>query len=252
MITMDALIMAGGKGTRLMSNDNNNNHLKNIMTKRDIKNINNTNNTDNMNNMNNTNNTDNTNNAKNIEKPLLEINGKPMIDYVIEGLLKSNINNIYIAVSKNTPETKKYLTKKYGSWGNSCGDMFNNIFIIDTSGIDYIHDLNECIKYFSEPFMVLSCDTPTINSDIINKIIDYYKNILLSKPDVEALCVAIDKNKYIGNPTIVIDNTIPAGINILSPKYGEQKEETYIIDEPLININTLEDKAVVEEMLKNR
>lgn len=209
---MDALLMAGGKGTRLKTNKNAS--------------------TDKNNNI----------NDANVEKPLLKINGKFMIDYIIEELLKSDINNIYIAVSKNTPETKKYLTKKYGS--------YNNIFIIDTSGIDYIYDLNECIKYFSEPFMVLSCDTPTINSDIINKIMNHYKNI--SKSNVDALCVAIDKDKYIGNPTIVINNSIPAGINILSPKYGEQKEETYIIDEPLININTLEDKAIVEKMLKTK
>ena len=86
--------------------------------------------------------------------------------------------------------------------------------------------------------MVLSCDIPTINSNTINKIINHYQNISKSS-DIEALCVAIEKDKYIGNPTIVINNCIPAGINILSPKYGEQKEETYIIDEPLININTL-------------
>jgi len=209
---MDALIMAGGKGTRLKIKNEHELTYKN-----------------------------NTNKNNDIEKPLLKINGKPMIDYIVEELLKSDIDKIYIAVSKNTPETELYLTKKYGS--------YNNIFIINTSGIDYIHDLNECIKYFSEPFMVLSCDTPTINSNIINKIINHYQNISKSS-DVESLCVAIDKDKYIGNPTIVINNSIPAGINILSPKYGEQKEETYIIDEPLININTLEDKALVEKMLK--
>ena len=209
---MDALIMAGGKGTRLKIKNEHELTYKN-----------------------------NTNKNNDIEKPLLKINGKPMIDYIVEELLKSDIDKIYIAVSKNTPETELYLTKKYGS--------YNNIFIINTSGTDYIHDLNECIKYFSEPFMVLSCDTPTINSNIINKIINHYQNISKSS-DVESLCVAIDKDKYIGNPTIVINNSIPAGINILSPKYGEQKEETYIIDEPLININTLEDKALVEKMLK--
>ena len=211
---MDALIMAGGKGTRLKIKNEHELTYKN-----------------------------NTNKNNDIEKPLLKINGKPMIDYIVEELLKSDIDKIYIAVSKNTPETELYLTKKYGS--------YNNIFIINTSGTDYIHDLNECIEYFSEPFMVLSCDIPTINSNTINKIINHYQYISKSS-DIESLCVAIEKDRYIGNPTIVINNCIPAGINILSPKYGEQKEETYIIDEPLININTLEDKALVEKMLKTK
>ena len=221
---MDALIMAGGKGTRLKINREYK-YGHELTYKNNIKN-----------------NISNAHN-KSIEKPLLKIGGKPMIDYIIEELLKSNINSIYIAVSKNTPETELYLTKKYGS--------YSNIFIINTSGIDYIHDLNECIEYFSEPFMVLSCDIPTINSNTINKIINHYQNISKSS-DIESLCVAIEKDRYIGNPTIVINNCIPAGINILSPKYGEQKEETYIIDEPLININTLEDKALVEKMLKTK
>jgi len=66
--SMDGLIMAGGKGTRL---------------------------------------------GLNIEKPLLEIKGKPMIDYVIETLLKSKVGTIYIAVSKNTRKTEHHIREKY-------------------------------------------------------------------------------------------------------------------------------------------
>lgn len=173
-----------------------------------------------------------------IEKPLLPILKKPMIDYIVEALLKSNINNIYIAVSKNTPKTEEYLAKKYK-------DNIN-IHLIKTSGIDYIHDLNECISYFSEPFMVISCDIPTIKPKTINKIINYYYIIKSKTNNLESLCVAIEKDAYPGNPSIVLNGYIPSGINILSPKYGEQREELYIIDEPILNINTLEDKNLVE------
>jgi adenosylcobinamide-phosphate guanylyltransferase len=192
---MDALIMAGGKGTRL-----------NLA----------------------------------IEKPLLPILKKPMIDYVIEALLKSNINNIYIAVSKNTSKTEEYLAKKYDD---------KNIHLIKTLGIDYVHDLNECIVYFSEPFMVLSCDIPTIKSKTINKIINQYHSIKSKITNLESLCVAIEKDAYPGNPSIVLNGYVPLGINILSPKYGEQREELYIIDEPILNINTLEDRNLVENQL---
>ena len=44
------------------------------------------------------------------EKPLIEVNSKPMISYVIEALINSEyIDNILVAVSPNTPLTSKYL-----------------------------------------------------------------------------------------------------------------------------------------------
>ncbi|AEH06128.1 Conserved hypothetical protein CHP00454 [Methanothermococcus okinawensis IH1] len=178
-----------------------------------------------------------------IEKPLLPILRRPMIDYIVEALLESNINNIYIAVSKNTPKTEEYIKcyKRYY--------INKNIYLIKTSGLNYIHDLNECIPYFSEPFMVLSCDIPTIKPKIINKIITQYHIIKSKKAHVESLCVVVKKDIYPSNPSIVMDGYIPLGINILSPKYGEQKEELYIIDEPILNVNTLEDKNLVEKIL---
>lgn len=175
-----------------------------------------------------------------IEKPLLEIKGKPMIDYVIETLLKSKVGTIYIAVSKNTRKTKHYIKEKYGSDGK-------RIKIIETSGKNYIDDLNECIKYFSGPFLVLSCDIPTIKPKTINNIINHYLSIKYD--NIESLCVAIERKKYLGTPTIEINGCIPAGINVLSPKYGEQREEIYIIDELLINVNTQGDKELVESLI---
>jgi len=194
---MDALLMAGGKGTRLNSN---------------------------------------------VEKPLLKILDMPMIDYIIEELLKSKINKIYIATSKHTPQTKKYLINKYND--------NKEVIIVDTEGIDYIHDLNQCIPYFSKPFMMVSCDIPSIKSKLINNIINYYNNIDNKK---EALCVVIEKNNYLGNPTLILNeyDKIPAGINILSPKQECQTEEIYLVDELLININTLKDKEIVEKILLN-
>ena len=104
---------------------------------------------------------------ENVEKPILKILGKPMIDYVIEALLNSDIEKIYIAVSKNTDQTKEYIEKNY---------IFNEKYhqkveLIFTSGRDYVHDLNECIKYFQEPFLILASDIPTIKSKTINSII---------------------------------------------------------------------------------
>ncbi|AEF95647.1 Conserved hypothetical protein CHP00454 [Methanotorris igneus Kol 5] len=177
-----------------------------------------------------------------VEKPLIEINGKYMIDYVVEALLQSNVEKIFVAVSKNTPKTEQYIKEKY--------DEIKDIILIKTSGNGYVEDLNQAIKYFSSPFLVISSDIPTIKPKTINNIINYYLHIKGINNKVEALCVMVKKDNYPGNPTMEIKGYIPAGINIISPKSGEQIEEAMVVDEVLINVNTWEDKVLVEKLLK--
>jgi len=192
---MDALIMAGGKGTRMGG----------------------------------------------VEKPLIKLCGRCLIDYVVSPLLKSKVNNIFIATSPNTPKTKEYINSAYKD--------YKNIVVIDTSGKGYIEDLNECIGYLSEPFLVVSSDLINLKSKIINSIVDYFYCIKAKTPDVEALAVMIPKEKY-PNPSIDFNGLVPAGINVVSPKHGYQKEEIMVIDELIFNINTKDDLKLAEMLLK--
>ncbi|ABO35032.1 adenosylcobinamide-phosphate guanylyltransferase [Methanococcus maripaludis C5] len=197
---MDALIMAGGKGTRL---------------------------------------------EENVEKPILDICGKPMIDYVIESLLNSEIEKIYVAVSNHTPKTKQYLEKKYSSDQN----YNQKINIICTSGSDYVDDLNECIEFFREPFLILSSDIPTIKTKVINSIIKEYLIVNNSCNRIESFCVVTKQDDYVGTPSIDMGGYIPLGINILTPKYGEQTEILHVVKDIIVNVNTLSDKKLVETLI---
>jgi len=177
-----------------------------------------------------------------VEKPLLPILKKPMIEYVIQSLLNSKIENIYIAVSPNTRKTKEYLCKRYHNK--------KRIKIIDTPGKGYIHDINYSMRYFSEPFMVICCDIPIITPKVIDEIIGEYYTLRSKNRDLEALCVVVERDKYLGSSTVVIDNYIPVGINILCPVNREQVEKLYVLKEPVLNVNTLEEKEIVESLIK--
>jgi len=59
----------------------------------------------------------------------------------------------------------------------------------------------------------------------------------------------IPKEKY-PNPSIDFNGLVPAGINVVSPKHGYQKEEIMVIDELIFNINTKDDLKLAEMLLK--
>ena len=84
------------------------------------------------------------------EKLLLEYK-KPLILHVIDALKNSNCFEKIIAVtSKNSPQTHKILTK-------------NNISIIETTGENFVTDLNFVLKKLNDHVFVASGDLPLLD-----------------------------------------------------------------------------------------
>lgn len=82
-----------------------------------------------------------TNNNLHIEKPLLNLRNKPLIEYVIEAVRKSGLDiKIFAAISNNTSRTRLFLAEKY----------LENITLIETSGIEYSKDYLEVLKFFKD------------------------------------------------------------------------------------------------------
>ncbi len=188
-----ALIMAGGKGTRLKTNE---------------------------------------------EKPLLDINGKPMIQYVIDALKSSTrIDHIIAATSKNTPETSLYLQNK-------------NIETILTSGEDYIHDLGTVLSKYSQSdvLLTITADIPLISAEIIDQVIACYEKS--RKPAMSVMVPEYIFSEYGLKPTTIIDNLVPSGLNILRGINKTQNEEVLILEkiELALNINTCEDIKLLSKL----
>ncbi|MDC0187388.1 NTP transferase domain-containing protein [Candidatus Nitrosopelagicus sp.] len=111
---MIGLIMAGGKGTRMHSNQ---------------------------------------------EKLLLEYK-KPLILHVIDALKNSNCFEKIIAVtSPNSPQTHKILTE-------------NDIEVLETSGENFVTDLNYVLKKLNDYIFVTSGDLPLLDENIVKQIVD--------------------------------------------------------------------------------
>ena len=177
------------------------------------------------------------------EKPLKEVSKKPMILHVLKALKGSNeITNIIVATSKNTPETAKVV----GNWGFK---------VVETPGNGYVEDLQFIIQesYFQsdEVILTITADLPLISAEIIDEVVEKYNNS--PKP---AMCVAVPEELYheIGlKPSIVLDDVVPSGLNILRSNNKQQDEEVLKLRkiELAVNINSCEDIVVLEEVLSN-
>ena len=165
------------------------------------------------------------------EKPLIKVDNKPMIQSVIEALTQARtINKILVAISPNTPKTRKYV-ENYP------------VTIIDTQAKGYIEDLADILtsKYVeeNEEIMTIVADLPYIKADDIDEIVHEYHE--RQKP---AMCVSVKEGVFKEhniNPTLVFDQLVPSGVNMLIANNQEQDQTIYITDkiELAFNINTI-------------
>ena len=198
-MTVTGLVMAGGKGTRIVAD---------------------------------------------LEKPLLEINGKPMILYVIDALRGSKeIEDVVVATSKHTPKTGENL--------RSLG-----VNVIETPGIGYIEDTQTVVKSLRlGKTLVISADIPLVTSDFIDEVVHRYE--ASGKPALAVTCPESFKKgvNSVGEP-LKRENTrlAPVGVNVLDGKRIDEKEldEEVMVTERLevaLNVNTFEDLELVRSFV---
>jgi adenosylcobinamide-phosphate guanylyltransferase len=177
----------------------------------------------------------------NIEKPLIELFGVPMIQHVINALSKSKISDIVVATSPNTPETSSYV-------------QMQGIKIFQTPGNGYVEDLQYFIaKNFSNNsnhvILTITSDMPLIKNETIDRVLNEYKGC--NKP---AMCIAVPVDifrEYGLKPSIVLGDVVPSGLNILRSNNKQQDEEVLKLGniELAVNINSCEDIILLEKVL---
>lgn len=182
------------------------------------------------------------------EKPLIKLNGKPVITYVLNSLKQAkNIDNIIVSVSENTPQTTKFLSKL-------------RISTIKTPGKDFVYDMAYAIKQLSlKTVLVIGSDIPLITSKIIDQIIEKYKD---SNKSALNVVVPLKTRIQLGLSrayefNLNNEKVVPAGINIINGAKIENKEldeEILLLEkkEVALNINTLNDLIIAKKLISKR
>ena len=182
--------------------------------------------------------------ASDIEKPLTEVGGKPMLILVVEALKKSkNIDRIVVAVSPHTPRTA-LAAREIG------------VEVMETRGLGYEEDMKFAIKARKlRDVMVVSADLPLLNPVLVDRAIESYKREM--KPALSVMAPAEIVEKQGAKPSFVFQvggrRMVPIGINLIDGTRIDEPEleETVLIAEPddsILNVNTIEELKVAQEL----
>jgi adenosylcobinamide-phosphate guanylyltransferase len=180
------------------------------------------------------------------EKPLILVNGKPMIAYIVDAFYSAGCEPV-VATSPKTPMTMNWCRAR-------------DIPFCKSEGRGYIEDMIDAVEKLDEdkPLFVCVSDIPGITVETIRCIQEaYFSN------ETDALSVWVPtrlvRSCRGGMPyqeQIHGVEACPAGINILR---GDriacvQSETTLLLDDPglALNINTRADLAAAEMFLTER
>ena len=175
------------------------------------------------------------------EKPLLQIQEKPMIQYVYEAVQASQeIKNLIVVTSPHTPLTRDFARN-------------SGLNVVETPGLGYVEDLAYFIEttnvdnFNDDILLTITSDLPLITAEIIDDVIIKYRTC--GKP---AMCVAVPLEFFTEfdlKPQMVMGGMVPSGLNILRRNNNQQDEEVLELRkfELALNINSPEDLISLEK-----
>ncbi|MEM4311200.1 MAG: NTP transferase domain-containing protein [Nitrososphaerales archaeon] len=180
-----------------------------------------------------------------LEKPLVKLGDKFLIDYVLETLEKSKqIDEIFILTSKYTMNTHHYLKSRYR--------------MILSSGEDFVEDYRRAAKTLNlEVIVIMACDLPFLKPETVDKAVK-----LFFKSKKETLMVVVKAEDLISlglKPDFSMEflqgKLCPIGLNVINCKRIDEpllEQEIMILKNPLeaFNIDNKEDLKRARKILK--
>lgn len=177
-----------------------------------------------------------------IEKPLLELNGRFLIDYILEAVRRCEYidrDRLWSVTSPHTKRTEEYLKGK-------------SVQVLQASGNGYVEDMVFAIERLKlKKTLVVSADLPLLTSEDLDRVIEEYL-----RHEMPALAVMVPAD-IVGKSGIrtdtVMDGYVPSGVNIVDGKNLNGSEFKMITKESkfAINVNTISDSKVASRRIKH-
>jgi adenosylcobinamide-phosphate guanylyltransferase len=180
------------------------------------------------------------------EKPLIEVCGKPVIQYVLSALKNAKkIDSIIVATTNCTPKTTQ-LMKQLG------------VKVIETPGKNYVSDMGYVVQTLKlGVFLAIAADLPLVRGEMIDAIVERYERC--GKPAL-TVAVPLETKTKLGmciEYSFKTDDkhVVPVGINVIDgqKRYGDEwlDQDICILnhEELAVNINTVQELQLAERLL---
>jgi|AntRauTorcE11898_2_1112593.scaffolds.fasta_scaffold03850_4 adenosylcobinamide-phosphate guanylyltransferase len=169
------------------------------------------------------------------EKPLVPVDGTPMVDRVRAAAANSAVDQVHAVVSPHTPETRRHLEEREG------------VDVLVAPGDGYVQDLGDALSRVDPPVLTLASDLPLLAGSIIDRVLD--------AADGNSLAVYVDagRKRRLG---VSVDSATdvdghqrsPTGVNVVG--VGEAAETLVVDDDRLaVNVNRPRDLWIAEALL---
>lgn len=171
-----------------------------------------------------------------IEKPLVEVGGRPMVDRVVEALEASRVETIVAAASPATPETAARLTDRKG------------VRLVETPGEGYVNDLTTALTAVETPVVTVTSDLPLLTGELVDRVIEAAGGESL------AVCVPRSLVESVGaSADTTIDHegerVVPTGLNVVGP--GEDRRVVWTAEQVAVNVNRPADLQCAERLFSD-
>jgi adenosylcobinamide-phosphate guanylyltransferase len=183
------------------------------------------------------------------EKPLINVCGKPVIEYVIAALRNAKkIDGIIVATSACTPKTAKYMSGF-------------PVKVVETPGKDYVSDMGYASQNLRlGVFLAIAADLPLVTAEVLDSIVERYERC--GKPAL-TVAVPLSTKTKLGmcvEYSFKMDDkdVVPVGINVIDgrKRYGDEWLDQDIclidLDELAVNINTVQELQLAERLISQQ
>lgn len=168
------------------------------------------------------------------EKPLVSVDGQPMVDRVVDALEASRVETVVAAVSPTTPETAARLADREG------------VRLVETPGEGYVDDLMTALETVETPVVTVTADLPLLNGALVDRAIE--------AADGESLAVCVPR-WLVASVGASADTTVdhdgepvvPTGLNVVGAR--PDRRVVWATERLAINVNRPGDLRCAEERL---
>ena len=176
-----------------------------------------------------------------VEKPLLSVGGRPMVDRVTDALAASRVDATYAVVSPLAPGTREHV----------------DLPTLATPGAGYVEDLRSALRFVDPPVLTVAVDLPLLAAEVVDAVLDAHAAAAAERdasgtdPSL-AVCVPAALKRALGastDETKPVDGreVAPAGVNVVAD--GPDAVHVSHDARLAVNVNRAADVDLAEALL---